>query len=130
MTEPAANAPRPRRGTEVRQRYRRISYRVLESEYLQVEAAASDAGLTLASYSRMRAVPELVTASRHRPSVEDVALVKIQRELNRIGGNIHQLLRHVNFGRIIDTDGEITAAFAGFREGINLLRELRGRPTL
>ena len=130
MTEPAANSSRSRRGTETRKRYRRISYRVLESEYAQVEAAASAAGLTLASYSRMRAVPEPAMQSRHRPSIDDIALVKVQRELNRIGGNIHQLLRHVNFGQIIDSDGEISAAFADFREGINLLREMRGRPTL
>jgi hypothetical protein len=130
MTDLAAHPDRSRRGTETRKRYRRITYRVLESEYMQVEAAASEAGLTLASYARLRTVPAPETRSRSRPSVDAIALVKVQRELNRIGGNIHQLLRHVNFGHIIDTQGEISAAFAGFREGINLLREMRGRPTL
>ena len=71
-----------------------------------------------------------MTQPRHRPSIDDILLVKIQRELNRIGGNIHQLLKHVNFGHIIDSQGEISAAFAGFREGVNILRELRGRPLL
>ncbi|HTR78518.1 MAG TPA: hypothetical protein VMH39_10420 [Gemmatimonadaceae bacterium] len=125
MTEPARARPRIRRGTETRKRYRRITFRVLEDEYLQVEAAASEAGLTLASYTRRRAVPEPATASRRRPSVEVIALVRLQAELNRIGSNIHQLLRHVSFGRLVDSD-ELHAAFTGYREAIEAIKAMAG----
>jgi Mobilization protein NikA len=127
MEQPAApseNVParRSRRGTETRQKQRRVTYRLTEAEYAEVEIAASQAGLTLSSYARARTVADPTTQSRYRPSVEVMALLKLRGELNKIGSNIFQLMRHVNFGRLIDPDGEVAAAFADYRETTAVIR--------
>ena len=117
--------PRTRSGSETRQKQLRVTYRVTEAEYTEIELAASKAGLTIASFSRACILGAPITRARHRPSVDILALAKLQNELNRIGSNIFQLLRHVNFGRLIDTADEIRQAFAGYREAIAALMALR-----
>jgi hypothetical protein len=82
--------------------------------------------MTVGTYIRSRALAAPTTHARRRPSVQLHALVKVQGELNRIGGNIHQLLRHVNFGRLVEGD-EVRAAFTGYREAIDALLVMAGR---
>src|SRR5579859_2197458 len=108
MSDDAQGPPPPRKrsGSETRQKQLRVTYRVTEAEYAEIEKGASEAALTIASFSRGCAVNAPTTRARYRPSVEIVAITGLQNELNKIGTNIYQLLRHVNFGRLIDTDGE------------------------
>ncbi len=132
MDQPADRPQNPktrsgRSGTETRQKQRRVTYRLSEAEYEEVETLASNAGLTLASYTRTRVLPEPTTQSRHRPSVEVMAILKLRGVLNKIGTNIYQLNRHVNYGRLIDPDGEIAAAFADYRETTAVIRAALGR---
>ena len=46
--------------------------------------------------------------------------------MNRVGSNIHQLLKHIRFGGTPAGD-EVTAAFAGYREVIAAILETLGR---
>ncbi len=116
---------RRRSGSETRQKERRISLRVTGDEYAKVEAAATGAGLTLASYARLSLVDAPRTRTRRRPLVDVAALSKLLGELNRIGGNIHQILRRVNFG---DTPvaHEFHEALQGHREIISEIRRAMG----
>jgi mobilization protein NikA len=112
MMEAAAKS-RARRGTEVRKRCRRITYRITETEYAEVEAAASAAGLTLASYARARTVERPTTGTRRRVSVDVLALSRLLCAVNRMGGNLHQLVKHLNFGGFLE-QGELRAALRGY----------------
>jgi hypothetical protein len=120
--------PKPRRGrsgSETRKTLPPFPLRLLPEERAAIEAAAEQAGLTIGSYIRQCVLEAPTTRARRLPSVEILAILKLQGELNRIGANIYQLTRHVNFGRLIDTDGEIHAAFIGYREAIAAVRALR-----
>ena len=87
-----------RSGTETRQRQRRLTYRITETEYAQVEAAASAVGLTLASYARWRTVDAPTTRARRRASVDILAIARLLAAVHKAGVNLHQIARHLNFG--------------------------------
>jgi hypothetical protein len=114
-----------RSGSETRQKERRISLRVTGNEYAKVEAAAKGAGITLASYARLSLIDTPQTRTRRRPLVDVAALAKLLGELNRIGGNIHQILRRVNFGET-PVAQEFHEALKGHREIISAIRQAMG----
>jgi len=115
-----------RSGSETRQRQRRLTYRITEQEYAQVEAAASAARLSLASYARLRTVEQPSTRTRGRPTVDLQALAKALALVNRVGGNLHQLVRHLNFGGIPYPD-EVRAALRGYEEMVFAIMHAIGR---
>ena len=116
---------RRRSGSETRQKDRRISLRVTDEEYARVNTAAADAGLTLASYARTSLIDTPRTRTRRRPRADVSMLAKLMGELNRIGSNIHQVLRRVNFG---DTpvSRDFMEALQGHREVISAIRRAMG----
>lgn len=116
----------PRSGSEARRRQRRLTYRITDAEYAQVEAAASAAGLSLASYARQRTVEQLTTRTRRRASVDVVALSKTLALINRVGGNLHQLVRFLNFGGYPDA-GEVSAALRGYDQMVAAIMSALGR---
>ncbi len=70
----------------------RISFRVSEAEYQQIEAKANKAGMSISAYVR--------TASlRHRITVVD-GLKDFTAQLKGIGRNLNQLATLANMGRI------------------------------
>ena len=87
-----------RSGSETRQKQRRITFRVTADEYANLEGAAGESGLTLASHVREALLGVPRTRTRRRPLVDVAALARLLGELNRIGGNINQILKRVNFG--------------------------------
>lgn len=120
-----AQQPKPRRsrsGSETRKTLPPFPLRLLPEERAAIEAAAEQAGLTMASYIRQCVLEAPTTRARRQPSVETLAIIKLRGELNKIGSNIYQLTRHVNFGRLIDPDGEVAAAFADYRETTAVIR--------
>jgi hypothetical protein len=122
---PAAPSPKPcrsRSGSETRKTLPPFPLRLLPEERAAIEAAAEQARLTIGSYIRQCVLDAPTTRARRLPSVEVMAIIKLRGELNKIGTNIYQLLRHVNFGRLIDPDGEIAAAFADYRETTAVVR--------
>ena len=116
---------RKRRRSEKRKTLPPFPLRLLPEERAAILAAADQAGLTMGSYIRSCIPQASKTRARRLPSVAIVAIAGLQNELNKIGSNIHQLLRHVNLGRLIDTDGEVAAAFAGYQQGIAAILALR-----
>lgn len=117
---------RPRRGTETRQKSHVIPFRVNDAERAELEAAASRAGLTVGSYIRGRVLAAPTTRAMRRPSVEVETLARLQGEMNKVGSNIHQLVKRVNFGET-PAGVELREAFAGYREVIAAILATLGR---
>ena len=113
---PPAKEPsgrRMRRGTEARQRHRRITYRLSEGEYAEIEAAASSNGVTIGTYIRRCTLASPTTHARRRASVNLQALAKALGMVNKMGGNLHQIARHLNFHGIVYPE-EFVAALRGY----------------
>ncbi len=119
-------APRSRRGSETRQKQHRVTVRLADSERAELVAAAERAGQTLGTYIRSRVLIEPVTRAQRRPSVEVQTLTRLQGEMNKVGSNIHQMLRRINFGDTPAGD-EIRGAFTGYREVVAAILATLGR---
>ena len=93
VTEPVTEPSKPRRrsGSEQRERSQLISFRVAPSERAALDAAAERAGLSLGAYIREAVIAAPKTRGIRRPSVEVQAVTRLQAEMNRVGGNIHQI---------------------------------------
>jgi hypothetical protein len=116
--EPVETAkPRPRRGSGKRKRQKVLTVRATDAEYLQIVAAAREAGLTIGSFCRSRTVAAPTTQPRRRAPVDVEALVRVQCELNRIATYLHELLRQ---GRLVKSE-EVSAALQGYREAVAAL---------
>jgi hypothetical protein len=114
-----------RSGSENRQKQRRITFRLTEVEYATLETSSAGAGLSLASHVRetLLNVPE--TRSRRRPLADVAALARLFAGLNKIGGNINQITRRVNFGET-PSAAEFSGALAGIRETMAAIRAAMG----
>jgi hypothetical protein len=117
---------RRRSGSETRQKQHRITVRYNAAEFAELEEAAEAQGLTVGSYVRSRTLAAPATRSRRRPTVEVAEITRLQGALNRIGTNIHGLLKDVRFGGTPGAD-EARAAFAGYREAIAAVLAALGR---
>ncbi len=126
MDEAATTSRKSRSGSNTRQRGRRITFRLTEAENAAVELAAERTGLTIASYARERVVDAPQTRSRRRPSVEVESLAKAVAQLGRVGGNLHQIAKHLNFGEV-EHAADLPAALREFREVVAMLMAAGGR---
>jgi hypothetical protein len=114
----ASSAKKKRSGTEKRQREKIISVRVYAAERLKIEANAAAVDLCASSYLRMLGTAQQRSQERRRPNPDMKEVGRLLGECGRIGGNIHQLLRHANFGNppsrseLEDAGKEARALFA------------------
>ena len=111
--EPVVPAPRPRKqsrsGSEKRQRERIISVRVKDHERLKIEANAAAVDLCASSFLRVMGTGQHRPSERRRPNPDMRQVGKLLAECGRIGGNVHQLVKEMNFGGIPQAD-ELDAA--------------------
>lgn len=111
--EPMVPAPRPRKesrsGSEKRQRERIISVRVKEPERLKIEANAAAVDLCASSFLRVIGTGQHRPNERRRPNPDMRQVGKLLAQCGRIGGNVHQLVKEMNFGGIPQSD-ELDAA--------------------
>jgi uncharacterized protein (DUF1778 family) len=115
-----------RSGTEKRLKQHRITFRLADSEHAQLVAAAEREGQTLGTYIRSRVLVAPTTRARRRPVVEVQAITRLQGEMNKVGSNIYQLTRRINFGETPESN-DIRAAFAGYKEVIAAIMAALGR---
>lgn len=93
-----------------------------EAENTQLEAKATAAGLSAASYLRASALGDAGPRARRRPTIEKELLGSAIAELNRVGNNVNQIARMGNIGKDIDpgfyeaTGEELRRVLALFRE--------------
>jgi hypothetical protein len=119
--------PKPRRsGSDRRQKGRIVPFRVSATEYQELNTLAEQAGLTIGSYVRSRALALPTTRAIRRPVVEVQVLTRLLGELHKIGSNINQTARRVNMG---DTplSGEITSTLAACRHVARQVTDLLNR---
>ena len=115
-----------RSGSENRKRRDRISFRVAEAERTELEGKAGLVGVTLGSFIRTSLLDAPTTRTTRRPTIEVEAVTRLQGEMNKIGSNIHQLLRRVNFGETPAAE-EFSEALSGYREVIDAILTVLGR---
>ena len=124
--QPASTKKGKRSGSETRTRGGIIGVRVSVAERAELEAAADRAGLTLGSYIRERVLSAPQTRAVRRPPIEKKLLAQLLGQLGRVGGNIHQIVKHMNFGTGVMHD-ELRSALASFEEAAAAIMEAMGR---
>lgn len=118
--------PRNRSGSEKRRRAGIIGFRATLSERAELEAAAERAGLSLSSYVRAATLKAPKMRATRRPSIEVQTITRLQGAMNKVGSNVHQLLRRVNFGETPEAR-EYREALTGYREVIAAILAALGR---
>ncbi len=93
-----------RSGSETRRRSSIIGFRATDAERAEIEAAAERAGLTVGSYVRATMLSAPQTRATRRPSIEREVLAQLLAQLGRIGGNIHQISKALNFRESVMAD--------------------------
>jgi hypothetical protein len=124
--EVAGGKKRKKSGSDKRNRRGMIGFRVTETERQEIEAAAERAGLTVGSYVRARVLSAPKTRAVKKPPIERALLSQLLGQLGRVGGNIHQIVKHLNFGEIV-FHREISEAITEFREASAAIMEAMGR---
>jgi len=104
-------------GSERRAREQYLSIRLTADERAEIEQKAERAGLRTGSYARRVLLDAQPPRQIRRPPLEKVLLVKFLGELGRVGNNLNQLARDMNFGEGIDG--------IGLAEDIRDLRRMR-----
>jgi len=117
--------PRPRRKPH-RKHPHRTTLRWSNDDYARLQAEAERAGVTLGTFIRSRTLATPTTRPRRRASVDLLALSKALAQVSRVGGNLHQLVRHLNFGGVPE-EGEVNAALTGFNEMVEAVMDAIGK---
>ena len=118
-------AGKSRSGSETRKKSIAVTSRYDETEFAELEEAASRAGLTRASYQRVQSLATPKTRSTRRAPIDREMLAKLLGQLGKIGSNLNQLTRaaHLDW-----TDhAEIRAEVAELRTLLPLIREVLTR---
>jgi Mobilization protein NikA len=123
---PAKPEPKPRRGTETRQKSLPVTTRYSPDEFAQLDEAASRAGLSRASFQRVQslAAPPKTRSTRRAP-IEREMLAKALGQLGKVGSNLNQLARAANLDRV--ERAEIMVTIADLRELLPVFLEALGR---
>jgi hypothetical protein len=120
-----AKPDRPKRsGSQQRKKLNMVTTGYDDAELAQLDAAASRAGLTRASFQRVQSLgtPPKTRSTRRAP-VEKEMLAKALGQLGKVGGNLNQLARAANLDRtyrveIMDATAEIRALLPLFMQAL------------
>jgi hypothetical protein len=105
----------------------RTTLRWSNVDYAKLLANVERSGMTVGSYIRSRVLDDIpTTGERRRGSVELVALAKALALVNKMGGNLHQLVRHLNFGGFPIPE-EMCEALTGYEAMVAALMDAMGK---
>jgi hypothetical protein len=93
-------------------RSKTIRARVTVEEHVRIQELAQARGLTLSDLTR-RAALSVRMPARSFDQTHIALLTQTLGELGRIGGNLNQLSRRANAGKLSGHDAELTATLAG-----------------
>lgn len=124
MREPP-DSPRPRRRSVRRNPHQTVT-RWNNADYARLLENAERAGLKVGAYIRKCALNAPTTRAHRRPSVDEVKLAPLLKAVNKMGGNLHIIARHLNFGGFPEA-GEIHAALDGYYIMVVAVVEAMGR---
>jgi len=127
MKEPprSCDTPQPPR-RPARRNPRQTVVRWNTEDYANLAARAERAGMNVSAYIRHCALETPVTPARRQLTVELLALAKALAVVNKMGGNLHQIARFLNFHGI-PYPGEIVAALVGYDAMVTALMSALGR---
>ena len=128
MSEPATpvGTSRKRSGSENRARGGVVAFRVSAEERAELEEKAELSGLSLGSYVRQCVLTAPKTRTVRRPPIEQKLLAQLLGQLGKAGGNIHQIVKHMNFGAGV-MHSELRSALVSFEEAAGAIMEAMGR---
>jgi hypothetical protein len=121
VTETKLEKPKPKR-----QRQRVFPIRLSEAEHAALKERAERAGLTVAGLIRLRCLDQPPPRASRRAPVDRAALAKILGQIGKVGGNIHQISRALNFKDPVTGDA-VRAAIADFDSLRAAIMEALGR---
>ena len=90
-----------------------------------MRADAEAVGLSLSGYARSRLMGETTPGTRARPARDAAELARLLGQLGKIGGNLNQLARLGNEGRIVppsdlaDCQAKVRKVAAQIAEALN-----------
>lgn len=117
--------PRPS-GSETRKLSRIKGFRINDEEAAEIEAAAARAGLSFGSYIRLCVLTAPKTRAVKTPSVERTLLAQLLGQLGKVGGNIHQIVKRMNYKEGVES-AALLSALADFRETAAAIMQAMGR---
>lgn len=129
MSEAETEASSPaavRRRSEKRKSYANLTIRLLPEEREKIEAEAERLGKSLGGYVRDRVVPKSAIRSVRRALADEAKLAELLGQVGKVGGNIHQLVKRVNFNEPVER-AEIDAAIADWRAIARQIMDTLGR---
>lgn len=120
---------KPRHGSETRKRTKALLVRLTDAERVEVEEASRRAGLTVGSYARQQMLKAPPPRAVRRPPLERELIAHLLGQVGRVGGNLHQLVRHLNFGRDLERReiGEVLGALEVLKREIMQALGRQGR---
>jgi hypothetical protein len=123
---PESNPTRSRSGSETRKKSIPVTSRYDAQEFAELDAAASRARLTRASFQRIQSLQTAPkTRSTRRAPIEHETLAKILGQLGKIGSNLNQIGHAANLG-LADRVG-VVETVTELRAVLPLLMEALGR---
>jgi Bacterial mobilisation protein (MobC) len=84
--------------SETRQRTAHVITRLTPAERQQIDEAADKSGLALGSYVRAKLLTGPSPRAVRKPPVDRAALAQVLALLGRVGGNVNQIARKLNYG--------------------------------
>jgi Mobilization protein NikA len=124
-SEKAAKAKQS--GSETRQRTKRLTVRFTAAELAEIEGAAARAGLAIGSHVRAVLLTGPAPRAVRSPSVDRKALAQALAFLGRLGSNVNQIARVLNYGERHDPPA-LDRALSEITELRNMLMAALGRP--
>ncbi len=104
-------------------RNRIVRIRVSDAELAALKSLAAARGLSLSDLLR-RAALGIRMPVRRFDQADAVVLVRTLGELGRIGGNLNQLVRRANAGKLAGHDADLAATLAGIDALRTRVREI------
>jgi len=126
MSEAPKKPKAKRSGSETRQRSKRLTIRLTADEYAEIEAAADRAGLAIGSHGRAMLLTGRAPRAVRTPPVDRAALAQNLGLLGRVGSNVNQISRALNFGEQHD-EAALANALRQIGEMRNVLMAALGR---
>jgi hypothetical protein len=118
------DAPKPRSGSEKRQRKHVARIRLDDAEQAKLDERASAAGLSLGAYLRAASLGAAGVRAKPRASVDRELLARSNADLNRVGNNINQIAHALNIG--LDPPHILADAMTDLRGVLSALRRAAG----
>lgn len=117
-----------RSGSETRQRTHVMTFRVGDADRASIRIDAERSGLTVGSFIRANLKATHGIRATRRAPIEAELLAALLGQVGKIGGNIHQIIRRVNFNEAVPRT-EIDAAIADWRAVAQQIMQTLGRET-